>query len=449
MPEIPQINPKDVPQSEQRTGYQFRLLTDQEKNLFRNLPRDSSQFPLTRDLLGKTEIQPTGVVSIFGTDFFVGKVLKTDDRDQAIMFVKNEKGFWLPRGFYKSISDGGWRSCPYTDGTHYSKGSDIHYTQETKPHQSLIRYLDESEALGHIAELWKKFGVNPLPMPGRPRGIRNLLYENFQYRSTDSKPLWYTYDQEVKKYNDMGILSQFQRFPPGDYGKESMGTDFAKAFEEFDFYKNELKGFLPDFKKQSLSILKVKHTLLGPITLEAYDATLNGRPIQWVMGFDRTGRVWIDRIAFMDVGINTYGISPEVIDSGALTNKPIEYHSQIAALKNDRDYRSFNDQYADITPLLDHLLPIKQFRLNRSISPERIPGKKVKQTINEARNFDELTEAIKQTGGLQGAKDFYPPDELLRIVNDVRLGKLDVTYVTRTGGLRDKVAKFLYEQRRR
>lgn len=450
MPEFSSVGHKDVLPSEKARAYQFRQLSREEEKGFNNLTRDANQFPLTRSLLSYDEFKPTGVVTVSGVDFYVGSVLKTNDRDQAVMYVRGQGGYFYPRAFYKSQSDGGWRSCPYVTDYLYSKGRSIHYTQETKPHQSLLQYLEDSDQSGHKVNLLSKWRVF-LGKIKRQEVVTDPLRYFFQYhQKRDPRPQWYTYDQEVRKYDDHDVLAEFQKYAPGFYDKSFLGTDFAEVFKNFDFSRDGLSGFVPDFKLPPFHRMNMTHTLLGQITLESYAASLNGQPIQWVMAFDKSGRVWIDRITFRGVGVNSYGVSPEVIDSGALTNKPVEYQSLVDALNPGIDYKKFNGRYVDITPLLDNLLPIKQFRVARNISPERAKGYKITEkppTITSARSFDELKRAVNDTDGLQGSQHFFGKAELLEIIEQVRIGKMELNKVTRTGGLRETVRALLAQQK--
>lgn len=194
----------------------------------------------------------------------------------------------------------------------------------------------------------------------------------------------YTFDKEIIRYDDKGVLRQFQKYRAGYLSRQEVGkhTDLSKEFRNFDFSTPELKAFLPNFGNPPVEIdtLAERDYSTNPIglkrdgaTLETYLAQLNGRPIEWVMAYDREGRVWIERIAFLDREVNSYGVMPEVIDSGCLTSKPYDYSEQTS--KKDGDYLgSANDRVVDITPLLDNLLPIQQFRKSRGIAPYRTPG---------------------------------------------------------------------------
>lgn len=58
-------------------------------------------------------------------------------------------------------------------------------------------------------------------------------------------------------------------------------------------------------------------------------------------------------------------------------------------------------------------------------------------------SFSELESALDEIGPIHGSQAIYSPDELISIINSVRSGKLNITNVTSTYGLRDKVAALL------
>lgn len=366
--------------------YNFRNLSNSERSSLQKLAKDGSP-DLTNKLLTIPEFLPTGALYIDGQEFLVGKVIKTYERDEAVMFYKDPISKRLiPRALYKSKSDGGWRSCPGIRDNLYIKGNGIHYTQETKPHESIIRYLEESETKGHSVE-YKNKG-------------ETVITKYFTINRIEPKPQWYTFDDEVKQYDDRSDLSQFQQYPPGYYRKKDIGneTSLSNKFRAFDFSTPAMRQFIPDFSQPPFKTDHFKHTLLGNVNTASYTARLHGRPIQWVMAYDRQGRVWIDRISFLDTTVNSYGVAPEVINSGALTNKPIEYRTITDGLRVGDEYRNFNADYVDITPLLDNLLPIQQFRRARGIAVERIARTIVSPTPTITPNV--IPETIRQKGTL-------------------------------------------------
>lgn len=69
-----------------------------------------------------------------------------------------------------------------------------------------------------------------------------------------------------------------------------------------------------------------------------------------------------------------------------------------------------------------------------------------KPTIAEAKSFEELFSVIQAEEGLQGSVKYYSPQELKDIIASVRDGSLDIQYITKTNGLRDKVQELLLKE---
>jgi len=87
------------------------------------------------------------------------------------------------------------------------------------------------------------------------------------------------------------------------------------------------------------------------------------------------GKVWVESITFADSGVTSYGTSKSNLLTGLLTAKPLEYWSQIGGLvsasHNGGEHTELVDfgdsDYADITPLIDNLLPIREYRYRRGV----------------------------------------------------------------------------------
>jgi hypothetical protein len=401
--------------------------------------RDNS---LSKELLTNPDFRPTRAVEIDGKDFLVGPIIRGGDRDEALMFVR-QNGKLLPRALYKSNSDGGWRSCPGFEMGRFSKGNGIHYTQETKPHEKLIRYLEDAEKNAQFVTY--------------DGDVVQKYFNRYKNISKDSwPPDWDTYKSETDKYDDKGILSEFQKFPPGYMLQKGLrlDKDLSELFSNFDFSSPQLREFKPDFTKDPVRKFIFTHTMLGEVNAEVFSARLNGRPVEWVIAYDASGRTWIERITFSDIKVNSYGVSPEVIDSGALTNKPIEYISQLAGLVPDKEFIGIDHTYADITPLLHNLPPIKEFRDLKGLSAPKRPA--MKEAINtshfasrlaDAKDVSTVLSVLDQVEGLQGSNKWFSSVELKEIVQSVINGDIGLDSVTRAGGLRDAVSRIINSPR--
>jgi len=64
-------------------------------------------------------------------------------------------------------------------------------------------------------------------------------------------------------------------------------------------------------------------------------------------------------------------------------------------------------------------------------------------SIANARSWNELYKGIQNTGGLQGSKASYSPNQLINIIKDVRSNPNNINTITNAGGLRSKVIQML------
>lgn len=309
---------------------------------------------------------PTNSLIMDGRLFYFTNIFKGDgnDRDMVIMFSFHGN-FYVPRLLYKSISNGSWRVCPriqvFNDQAFFSKGFRTHYTQETKPAEEIIAHLQWVEN-SLVTELSRQ----------QYRAIENLFDRDF-FNEETPEPAVFSYESEVSIYKSDADLEPFHKYQPG-LGFHS--TDAKNGKDVYKYFRN-LKyppGFLPNF---SLPIREYSflHTLLGQTHVKVFSGLLDGKDIEWHMAYDEKGRIWIDRINFKKQ-INSYGICSLVINSGLLTNKPLEYGLQINQflfedLDGEESIKPFEEDSSeifDLSPLLDTLLPIRLFRKAQGIS---------------------------------------------------------------------------------
>ncbi|MDD5342552.1 MAG: hypothetical protein PHI73_04450 [Patescibacteria group bacterium] len=63
--------------------------------------------------------------------------------------------------------------------------------------------------------------------------------------------------------------------------------------------------------------------------------------------------------------------------------------------------------------------------------------------IETATSFDELYVAIRAQGKIVGSREEYEPEEIIDLIEGVRLGGIRLNYVTRSNGIRDAVRRLL------
>ncbi len=345
-PEIP------LPLNESKVSFE---MSREEVEFFNNIPKDNNQNPFTRAIVVGEAFKPLKKIEVDGKGFYLSQVLVNGRYKYAIMYSQDPStGNFLPRVLYKSNSDGVWRSTPGYDPLKqiYSKGEGYHYTQETKLNYEIAKFLD---------------GDN---LPSSNIGS-DLIREKFNLVNLEMQGV-NTFKNESIRYNDLGQLKDIQKFKAGVRYLLDKPNIVVNSLNKIRYPE----GFVPDFNKGPTKTEIGHHTLLGDITYEFYEGKLSQRSTEWIVAYDKEGRVWIDSIHFKDGEINSYGTPTEVIDSGALTNKPLDYH-RITSPNEDEAVRlvamrdelmaagyikGFDNKYNDITPLLANLKPIQDFK---------------------------------------------------------------------------------------
>lgn len=326
------------------------ILGQSELSALKDVAYDPSQPILTRELLLQyPELEAKGGIRMGNYDFmFSGIVSDAAQRKHAVAYVKDDAGKVSPRLFYKSVSDGGWRATPgvYDDTGAYSKGEDDKdggYVQLTKPMEEIVQYLEATEKQGTI------------PIDGKD--LRSL----FKLQNLDRQGL-NSFDQEVKVTRLQGrkLKALYDAYQPG----VGFMKDGSKARQELAEVVLP-KGFEPTFDTVERRY-DTAHSLAGKTKVKVYAAEFEGRAIEWHMAESELGDVWIDKIAFKNAEVNSYGTANEVILAGALSTKPYEYSSQVERMAKGADFEYINSStYVCMSPFWNNLKPIQRYRQNR------------------------------------------------------------------------------------
>ncbi|MCC7345293.1 MAG: protein phosphatase 2C domain-containing protein [Deltaproteobacteria bacterium] len=334
--------------------------------------------PHVKEILHDPTLRPVTKVTVGDQTFYLSRVIETvDERGEvrphvlALVPVKeNGQTVLKRRFFYKSNSDGGWRASPYILGGKYAKGVGKHYTQETQPIPELNAHFQKlEEAAGGVtkvrmtdAEFDKYIDV------GSP-----LLNQDAQGTMLAGFGKEVMFPSNVGMTN-IGALQPGAAFKAGAYSGASDPAIVPKLAS-----LTYPEGFIPDFAQAPAKTYTETHTLLGKITCREFQGGYlvekgsgRRRPVVWTMAEDANGRTWVKSIRYTDSKVNSYGVYDEVIDSGIITSKPLEYAEQ--SYKLPAEYRpDFNGQYVDITPALHMLKPIRDYRASRGLSNPEIP----------------------------------------------------------------------------
>lgn len=312
----------------------------------------------TKKLLKDPDFEPVAKVTVQGVEYSVSQILRDPKakRDMAVLYAFHPKTKKIvPRFMYSSVSNGGWRVSPfiYSDDLIYSKGRGWHYTQETKPIKEIAVMMDRLSTAGYSTSK-RSEQVDPYFFDD----VRDNIRSNTYGREVDIvRPdfLKVISDCKVEK-----CFTQEQR--PQD------GQDLGSFIENLDFSSREMQAFVPDFKTTPVDRYDIFHPLIGKkAQVEVFEAELEGRTIEWHMAATDNGKVWIDRINYKDGQVSSYGTYAEVIDSGILTSKPFNYKQYATALKAGEEFLEVDKLYVDITPILNRLYPIKEYRKARGL----------------------------------------------------------------------------------
>jgi hypothetical protein len=329
---------------------------------------------ITETILKDDFFAPVKNIEIDNQKFYVSQTFTQSDGRLYAMLYTEVNGSLKTRFLYKSNSDGGWRlDSPHYRGEALSKGRSkngqyINYTQETKPHHNIIKNLDTAKGntmsqqnLNTYENTYKSFykGIK-VDKDGAPE-IVNGYYKK-------------KYEENISDVNT-DKLSNIKK----DFSGGQLPDEINTAKINIDTIKNFTypKNFIPDFTQKPLETYTKEHSLLGNIKIEVFEGELNGKKIVWDMASDKEGRVWADHIVPKEAKINSWGIYDQVMDCGILNIKPLEYgrnarnHNQAANVPDQ--YKKYfikngkKTKYDDITPFLDELTPIQEYRAQRNI----------------------------------------------------------------------------------
>jgi|GEM_PF-1047210 hypothetical protein len=198
----------------------------------------------------------------------------------------------------------------------------------------------------------------------------------------------------------------------------------------------------PDFSKL-LTSWEQKTSVYGQVVVEVFPS--KDGALKFMFCKDAAGRVWIGGVED-NSEIQSTGLKKSWIEGGDLATPAFEYKTgrtdQTGGYGNDKirngPYVDMYENYLKKIPVVQEYLKSSSVRRPEKM-PTPIPQVERRATIDGAQSFAELYQAIEQVGGLQGSQQFYQPSELRNIIERVRKGELDTSYITRTGGLRSRV----------
>lgn len=274
-------------------------------------------------------------------EFYFSKPLCTNERAYVIGFTKLINGdesvcdlepkTWVARVFYRSNSNGGWRFTKgYNEGI-YEKGS--HYTQSSRPQEFLNDFL-QSKDMDNCTSITED--------PVKSDFVFTYLQNENDIKTMKDDHLignsCSVVKQKIVNTNLGWFFGGTLRNGYGLYDKKDTFVTEASA-------KDFVAGFFPTNFSKPKYTYNTSHTLLSPrsepsnplnisfkkdIIVKVFIGKLNEREVEWHFAYQEgTKNPWVHLVRFSDTKTNSYGGDDEVIDTGSITMKPVEYALQL------------------------------------------------------------------------------------------------------------------------
>lgn len=273
-------------------------------------------------------------------------VIQQDSRQYLIWYVKKGSDLHL-RLFYRSNSEGVWRSCPWNRlDSGFSKWEEIpnySYETTTRVDPRIGKQFDNLPVTTYEG------GINPI---SGPSGVE--LYKRYQ----SFTPL----RKEMISEINVEKLSRYDNAVEFYINKHS--SEVTSAYDSLEIPWLDYKAMSP----KSWANYSYQHDFLWNVEVEVYSMQYNGKPVD--IHFARTeqspDKVWIENIVYSDAKLNSFGIYDKQINAGPLTAKPIDYERQVPF--DMRWNPHLWGKYIDIRDLYQGTPIIKQYKQLKNIS---------------------------------------------------------------------------------
>ncbi len=295
-----------------------------------------------------------------------GYVFETTDEEGA-----NRRFF-----VYKSNSDGGWRVSQgieqyQKDGKtriRYLKGPEnkfsSQYTQDTKltpVFEEIVNKLQTQGDGGNSALIRSAVEVPDQDIDAALDDFEDGV-NTFNLLQSDAAL------ETISLLRAGNLITEHLR---GVFNLPESATDAeveSILLEQVNVVNNDLlnSNIIPDLSTP-VHISNDEHPQLGKVIREFFIKKIGKHEQQWVFAHDDSGRVWIDRIRYVDSKVTPYGTDAEMLDSGFLTSKPLDYSDQVTAVPESLRNPFGSTGYTDISRFLDLFEPIIRYRKQRGV----------------------------------------------------------------------------------
>ncbi len=343
--------------------------------------------------------------------WFSSSGYELDEGRVAVVAYVEKQGKVTARSYYRSNSQGVWRYLP---DYQMSEDGEIEWYGKGHSEESVTLPVVMQKALSEIT----RDGMPVLKLKKNP----DFIFAGTAQKVGKGGGEYYREIEATPKKLEGGFYAERGKTQP----------EQIRLAEEQS----------PDFQKL-LTSWEQKTSVYGQISVEVFPSK-DGR-LKFMFCKDDAGRVWIGGIED-DSEIQSTGLKKSWVEGGDLATPAYEYKTgrtdQTGGYGNDKmrngPYVDMYENYLKKIPVIQEYLKASSARQPEK-RPMPMPQVERRATISRAQNFSELYQALEQEGGLQGTQQFYQASEIKNIIDRVRKGELDTSYITRTGGLRSRV----------
>lgn len=309
--------------------------------------------------IGNLTAELEGSSNIGGREAYVFKTTDEGGRQRS-MFV------------YQSQSEGSWRvsqGVDIDDRDRFMKGAELsrfsQYTQDTQLHPEFESILESVRGLSFTS----------------PGAVPKVTGDDMRIGREKVDELAEDFEENVGVFQlgnidlhtelfrvQNGTLSEANVKAQLGLSAEASTLEAQEALKKYVVSLNEMlenSDVIPDFSLSPTKVVESDHPLLGAVKKESFIKNVKGRPVEWVIGSSKTGDTWVERIRLADTDPSVYGTDKEMLYSGILTAKPLEYRKQATAIP-DSQKKDVNGSYVNICDFLEGLAPIKKYKQNRT-----------------------------------------------------------------------------------
>ncbi len=313
--------------------------------------------PNERIIEGGIKVSLQGAISAHGRDAYALKTTQGGQERHMFVYHSASEGTWrVSQGIIKTpVGNGGGSKETFLKGAPHNKRSQ--YTQDTQLHPSFLAVVNEMAQDSSAVAGKTHLILSPAEA--------DVASEDFQSQVA------------VTDFPGEKVANALSKLSAGGLARSEMSRGLD--LQAYDTIERRLPEYIrdlnkslkdsdiiPDFRQEGEWNTDV-HAKLGVITREAVTHQVGGVTYEWHMASDIKGRVWIDRIRIADSKPTAYGTDQEMVFSGILTSKPLDYSSQTTGLPEGM-FEKFDLNYDDISLFLDQLAPIAQYRQARGIT---------------------------------------------------------------------------------